>query len=79
MVKTKKIIADCSACRKKVEIQVPEDIAKNRDYYPFEYIDIHGDPEHALMLFLDQNLSLRDTMVYKDLKIAQQKGKQYAK
>ena len=79
MIKKKIIYANCSMCRASIAIEVPEDIAKNREIYPFEYIDIHGDPEHALMLFLDQNLSVRDSIVYKDLKIAQQKGKQFQK
>lgn len=77
LVKIKKILANCSMCKKTVTIDVPEDLAKNREYYPFEYINIHGDPEHALMLFLDQNLAVRDAIVYKDLKIAQTKGKQF--
>ncbi len=72
-------MANCSMCKKTIEIDVPDDIAKDREFYPFEYIDIHGDPEHALMLFLDQNLSVRDAIVYKDLKIAQTKEKQYQK
>jgi hypothetical protein len=56
---------------------VPEDLAKNRKYYPFEYIDIHGDPEHALMLFLDQNLALRDTVAYSDLRIVSKRKSEY--
>lgn len=79
MTKTKKVTTNCSICQKNIEIEVPEDIAKDREFYPFEYIDIHGDPEHALMLFLDQNLSVRDAIVYKDLKIAQKKGKEFQK
>lgn len=77
MVKTKIISTHCSVCQKMVSIEVPEDLGKDREFYPFEYIHIHGAPEHALMLFLDQNLAVRDAIVYKDLKIAQKKGQQY--
>ncbi|MFX0102013.1 MAG: hypothetical protein ACFFCS_20780, partial [Candidatus Hodarchaeota archaeon] len=79
MAKTKRIMAECTACDKMVAVNVPADAAEGKDYYPFEYIDIHGDPEHALMLFLDRNLNLRDSMVYTNLRIAKEKGKEFQK
>jgi hypothetical protein len=78
MAKTKKIVVDCSYCKDRIEIEVPVDIVKNREYYPFEYINVHGSPEHALMLFLDQHLTVRDTMVYDDLNIAKQQKAEFA-
>ena len=77
MAKMKRLYAVCKICNKQLTIEVSEDIAKDREYYPFEYIDIHGDPEHALMLFLDQNLAVREAIAYRDLNIVKQKGKQY--
>ncbi len=77
MAKTKQIKVDCTVCKKTVVISVPVDIVVGREYFPFEYLDVHGSPEHALMLFLDANLAVRDTRVYEDLKIAKQEGKQY--
>ncbi|NVM53175.1 MAG: winged helix-turn-helix transcriptional regulator [Candidatus Helarchaeota archaeon] len=77
MAKMKKLYVVCKLCNKQLTIEVSEDIAKDRDYYPFEYIDIHGDPEHALMLFLDQNLAVREAIAYRDLRIVKQKGNQY--
>ncbi len=78
MAKTKKLTVDCSICKKRIEIEVSVDIAKNREYYPFEYINVHGSPEHALMIFLDQNLSVRDVMAYQDLNIAKQQKEEFA-
>ncbi len=78
MAKIKKLVVDCSYCKQRIEIEVSEDIVKDREYYPFEYINVHGSPEHALMLFLDQNLSVRDTMVYDDLNIAKQQKEEFA-
>ncbi len=77
MAKTKQLKVDCTVCKKTVIITVPVDIVVGREYFPFEYLDVHGSPEHALMLFLDANLAIRDTKVYEDLKIAKQEGKQY--
>lgn len=70
----KLISAYCKICKKLVTIQVADDLAKNRETYPFEYIDIHGTPEHVLMMFLDQNLSVRDAIAYKDLNFVKQKS-----
>jgi len=77
VAKTKKITVNCSYCKERIEIEIPLDAVKDREYYPFEYINVHGSPEHALMLFLDQNLLVRDTMVYEDLNIAKQQKEQF--
>ena len=77
MPKTKTIRTNCSLCNKIIEIDVPDDLAKDRDYYPFEYIHIHGKPEHVLMLFLDQNLAVRESVVYKDMQHIKEKKKEY--
>ena len=73
----KKVYANCSICKSQLTIELSTDIAKDREFYPFEYINIHGNPEHALMLFLDQNLAIRESIAYKDLSIAQKKKIQY--
>ncbi len=75
MVEEKTIFADCSVCKKRIEIKVPVHLAEDREYYPFEFINIHGNPEHALMLFIDKNLTIRDTMVYEDLHILKERKK----
>ena len=77
MVKTKKIRVFCSDCRKNIHIEVPYNLADNRDYYPFEYINIHGSPEHALMIFFDAHLSIRDAMVYQDIAFAKKQEKEF--
>ena len=77
MPKMKKVYTECGACKGTVQILIPTDIAEGHDHYPFEYIDLHGSPEHALMLFLDRNLQVRGTKVYADLKVARKEGKQY--
>jgi hypothetical protein len=78
MVKKKKLNVFCSFCNSQIELEIPVELAQNREYYPFEYIDIHGSPQHALMLFLDKHLALRDTMVYTDLSTAKSHVKEFA-
>lgn len=77
MVRTKKIVVNCSACNSPIELKIPINIAEDREYYPFEYIDIHGSPQHALMVFLDKHLTIRDTMVYTDLSVARNHAKEF--
>ncbi len=76
MPKTKKIRVECSICKATLTLELPMNITENRDYYPFEYIHIHGEPEHAIMIFLDKNLAVRDSMVYKDLNTARKTAKE---
>jgi hypothetical protein len=79
MPKTKKIYTTCPLCQNKtITIEVKEDLAENQEYYPFEYLNIHGDPPHALMLFLDRNLSVRDSMPYDDIDIAKAQKKEFS-
>ena len=76
MAKTKSISAFCNICNKQVDVIVPADLAEDRDSYPFGYVDVHGDPQHALMLFLDYQLNVRDARAYSDVKIAKEKNRE---
>ena len=79
MAKTKTIVAFCSICDKQVDVVVPADLAEDRESYPFGYVDVHtseGHPQHALMLFLDYQLNVRDAKGYSDIKIAKEKNRE---
>ncbi len=77
MAKTKKVYVDCTACKKTIQVTLASDLAQGKDYFPFEYLDVHGNPEHALLMFLDANLSVRGQRVYEDLKVAKQDRKYF--
>lgn len=79
MAKTKIISAFCSICDKQIDVVVPADLAEDRESYPFGYVDVHqseGHPQHALMLFLDYHLNVRDAKAYSDIKIAKEKNRE---
>jgi hypothetical protein len=78
VVKTKKIMAYCSLCKRTLNLEIPVNIVDEKKYFPFEYIFIHGKPEHAIMLFLDANLSVRDEAVYTDLLTAKKQAKEFS-
>ena len=73
MVKTKTLKVHCSICDKQIDVVVPTNLAEDREYYPFEYLNIHGNPEHGLMLYIDENLTVRETMVYEEINMAREK------
>jgi len=73
----KKITVNCEICEKKISVEIDPSIVKEKDYFPFEYIHIHGKPEHAVMLFIDKNLVCRDTVVYRDLAIAKKQKEEF--
>lgn len=79
MAKTKTIRSYCGICDKEVDVVVPADLAEDRESYPFGYVDVHtseGHPQHALMLFLDYQLNVRDAKAYSDIKIAKEKNRE---
>ena len=77
MRKYKRIISNCSICKRTLSFTVPRDLAEDKQYFPFEYLHIHGEPKHALLLLLDANLSVRNSSAFADLMFAQKKKKEY--
>ena len=78
VTKTKKIMVRCSLCKRTLSLEIPVSIKEEKKYFPFEYLFVHGQPEHAIMLFLDANLSVRDEIVYKDLLTAKKQAKEFS-
>ena len=70
MAKTKNLMYICDLCKEKITLTVSFDVIKNRAYFPFPYIDIHGNPEHATTLYLDHDLSVRHNEGTWDLNLA---------
>ena len=77
-MKIKKVRVYCEYCKDTISLEIPANITDEKDYFPFEYIFVHGKPEHALMLFLDANLSVRDEVVYQDLFMAKKQAKKFS-
>lgn len=68
-----KLRVNCPLCNQNVEITLDDDVAKKQEYFPFEYLNIHGCPEHAMMLYIDESLTVRESVVYEEIDIAQSK------
>jgi len=46
----------CDKCQAYITIELPADILRKQSVYPFPYTFVHGDPPHALTIYLDQDL-----------------------
>ncbi len=45
-------------CKKEISFNVT---IKDRSHYPFSYIHYHGDPFHAMLVYIDRNYAIRDS------------------
>ncbi|MFX1562702.1 MAG: hypothetical protein ACFFDP_05295 [Promethearchaeota archaeon] len=46
----------CERCAAYITIELPSDILAKHSVFPFPYTFVHGDPPHALTIYLDQDL-----------------------
>lgn len=50
------LYAYCDRCSAYITIELPPDVISEHTVYPFPYTYVHGDPPHALTIYLDQDL-----------------------
>ena len=63
----------CPLCGESFEIGVESKTLKQlkeRDYYPYPHIHIHGDPLHAMLCYIDANLCIRNISVIRSIEIS---------
>ncbi len=54
-----KIHQKCPICLEKIEILVDQNHLSGIEHFPFPHLFIHGDPLHAIILYIDSNLHVR--------------------
>ncbi len=59
----------CPVCKKNVIIKVKKALAKEDIRYPFEYVDVHGDPAHGITLYIDKNWQVRGMEIFKNINV----------
>lgn len=59
MVSLKPVEVFCKICDKKIVVEVDEDKVKNSPVDPTTITHVHGDPPHAVTIYLDKNLFVR--------------------
>lgn len=57
--KSIKIHQKCPICNEKLNISIDPSYISNIEHFPFAHVLIHGEPLHAIMLYIDSNFSVR--------------------
>ncbi|MFX1474069.1 MAG: hypothetical protein ACFFCO_01160 [Promethearchaeota archaeon] len=57
------VFSYCERCKARIAIELPADIVSKYTVFPFAYTYVHGDPPHALIIYLDHTLTERGHQV----------------
>ena len=52
----------CPLCKEKIEIGVESETLEKlieKDHFPYPHIHLHGNPLHAMLCYIDKNLTVR--------------------
>ena len=57
--KTTRLSVACPICKQKIRIGVELGNLQSVDHYPISHINLHGDPIHAMIVYLDYHFAIR--------------------
>ncbi len=63
----------CPLCKKEFEIGVELDTLKKVNearHFPYPHIHLHGDPLHAMLVYIDANLTIRNVGSIKSIEVS---------
>ena len=49
----------CPVCHSHLEFCLKKDVISQIKHFPFPHLILHGDPLHAIVLYIDRNLTVR--------------------
>ena len=64
---------ECPLCGEKFEIGIENKTLiqlKERDYFPYPHIHLHGNPLHAMLCYIDANLCIRNVSVIRSIEVS---------
>lgn len=65
-----KMAHECPICKQKIKFGIEDHLMKAVTQFPFTHIVLHGDPVHALIVFIDANMHVRGTESARSLEIS---------
>mgnify|MGYP000986571709 FL=1 len=65
-----KMAHECPICKEKVKFGIEDQFLKSVTQFPFTHVVLHGDPVHAMIVFIDANMHVRGTESAKSLEIS---------
>jgi hypothetical protein len=63
----------CPLCKEKIEIGIEAEtleILIEKDHFPYPHIHLHGYPLHAMLCYIDKNLTIRSVGGIKSIEIS---------
>ena len=59
----------CPVCKENITIKVHKEVAITASRFPFEYVDVHGNPPHGITLYIDKNWMVRGMEIFKNINV----------
>jgi hypothetical protein len=63
----------CPSCKEKIEIGIEAETLNKllkKDHFPYPHIHLHGYPLHAMLCYIDKNLTIRNVGAIKSIEIS---------
>ena len=60
---------ECPICHDKLKISIQKSITTKETRFPFEYMNVHGNPAHGLTFYIDKNWAIRGVDFVKNVNI----------
>lgn len=60
---------ECSICKEKLKVRLLKEQLEKAECYPLHHIIIHGNPAHALSIYIDANGKLRGRQATTSLQV----------
>ncbi|MHA1602679.1 MAG: hypothetical protein ACTSVL_12215 [Promethearchaeota archaeon] len=67
--KSLKLAVECPLCHKKIRIGVEHGVIDNVENFPYPHAVLHGNPLHALIVFIDRDMNVRAKEVAESIEI----------
>jgi hypothetical protein len=68
--KTMKLSKECPICKQKVYFGVETHVLKEITEFPFTHVVLHGNPLHAMIVYIDANFAVRSIEYSKSIEVA---------
>ena len=72
--RTTKLSATCPICKSEIKYGVELELLRNVTKFPFAHLVLHGDPLHALIVYLDANFTARGVESAESIEIVKESG-----
>ena len=63
------VVIYCGECKEKISIKVPYEKRDTATRFPFEFVYVHGEPQHGLTLYLDAQMQVRGSEILRNIDI----------